>query len=324
MKQTCYRIEKDKNLSVISCDTIPAQLTESEVGYWQEIETVTPDELTAWLKSQTLHPLLKEDILTPEHSTLIDRYGQDAVYIEFPTNLDGSDSDAGIAYLSIILRPNLITTIRRGRISDTQSLMKRFQHEIRPLVSRTMVVLYYILDSAIDRNMALALTLRNRIDALEQTFTADPTAIEVSVVTELRREITTLISIAEDQRYCIKALESVHFEVLDFSEYETYLHDVMSNAGHVLRVLGRSEERLKDLQIGYQMAVDNISAKRLRLLTVISAIFLPLTLITGFFGMNFTGMILLGKSYGIWVAVSAMFAILLLMVWYFYRQGWFE
>jgi magnesium transporter len=322
MKQTCYRIEKDKNLSIISCDTIPAQLAESDVGYWQEVETVTPDELTAWLKSQTLHPLMEEDILTSEHSTLIDHYGQDAVYIEFPTNLDGSD--VGIAYLSIILRPNLITTIRRGRISDTQSLIERFRHEIRPLVGRTMVVLYYILDGAIDQNMALALKLRNRVGLLEQAFTADPTAIEVSAVTELRREITTLISIADDQRYCIKALESVHFEVLDFSEYETYLQDVMSNAGHVLRVLGRSEERLKDLQTGYQMAVDNISAKRLRLLTVISAIFLPLTLITGFFGMNFTGMVLLGKSYGIWVAVSAMFVIMLLMLGYFYREGWFE
>jgi magnesium transporter len=265
---------------------------------------------------------MEEDILTSEHSTLIDHYGQDAVYIEFPTNLDGSD--VGIAYLSIILRPNLITTIRRGRISDTQSLIERFRHEIRPLVGRTMVVLYYILDGAIDQNMALALKLRNRVGLLEQAFTADPTAIEVSAVTELRREITTLISIADDQRYCIKALESVHFEVLDFSEYETYLQDVMSNAGHVLRVLGRSEERLKDLQTGYQMAVDNISAKRLRLLTVISAIFLPLTLITGFFGMNFTGMVLLGKSYGIWVAVSAMFVIMLLMLGYFYREGWFE
>ena len=75
---TCYRIEEDENLSVISCANVPDQPAEGEVGYWQEIETTTPDELVAWLKSQTLHPLLKEDILTPEHSTLIDRYGQDA------------------------------------------------------------------------------------------------------------------------------------------------------------------------------------------------------------------------------------------------------
>jgi magnesium transporter len=322
MKQTCYRLEKDKYLAVIPCANLPAQPAEGDGNYWQTIETATPDELGAWLEPQALHPLMVEDILTSEHSTLIDRYGQQAIYIEFPTNLD--DGDVGAAYLSIILRPHLIATIRRGRISAMQSLVERFQHEIRPPVARTMVVLYYILNHFIDQNMVLALKLRNRIDSLERIFAADPTAIEVSAVTNLRRETTTLISIADDQRYCVKALESMHLEVLDFSEYETYLHDVTSNAEQVLRVLGRSEERLKDLQASYQLAVNNTSEKRLRVLTVISAIFLPLTLITGFFGMNFEGMILLNQPYGIWLAILAMAVILLLMMGYFYRTGWFE
>jgi Mg2+ and Co2+ transporter CorA len=47
-------------------------------------------------------------------------------------------------------------------------------------------------------------------------------------------------------------------------------------------------------------------------------------LITGFFGMNFEGMILLGQSYGIWLAILAMAVILLLLMVYFYREGWFK
>ena len=115
MKQTCYQLEEDKYLSVIPCADLPAQPVEGEGNYWQEIETATPDELAEWLKPQGLHPLMVEDILTAEHSTLIDRYGRPAVYIEFPTNLD--DNVIGVAYLSIILMPHLIATIRRGHIS---------------------------------------------------------------------------------------------------------------------------------------------------------------------------------------------------------------
>jgi magnesium transporter len=89
-------------------------------------------------------------------------------------------------------------------------------------------------------------------------------------------------------------------------------------------VLSRSEERLKDLQTSYQLVVNNTSEKRLRVLTVVSAIFLPLTLITGFFGMNFEGMILLGQPYGIWLAILAMAVILLVLMVYFYRAGWFK
>jgi magnesium transporter len=322
MKQTCYRLEKSKYLTVIPCADLPAVLAEGDGDYWQEIEAASPDELAEWIKPLALHPLMVEDILTAEHSTLIDRYGQQAVYIEFPTNLD--EGDVGVAYLSIILRPHQIATIRRGQISTMQGLVDRFQHEIRPHRARTMMVLYYILDHFIDQNMLLALNLRNRIDSLEQTFADDPAAIELSEITKLKRETTALISVADDQRYCVKALESMHFEALDFSEYKTYLRDITSNAEQVLRVLSRSEERLKDLQTSYQLAVNNTSEKRLRVLTVVSAIFLPLTLITGFFGMNFEGMILLGQPYGIWLAILAMAVILLVLMVYFYRAGWFK
>ena len=209
MKQTCYRLEKEKYLSVIPCADLPAQPAEGDGDYWQEIETVTPDELAEWIKPQALHPLMVEDILTSEHGTLIDRYGHQAVYIEFPTNLN--DSNVGLAYLSIILRPHQIATIRRGQISAMRELVERFHQEIRPPVARTIIVLYYILDHFIDQNMLLALKLRNRIDSLEQTFADDPAAIEVSAVTNLKRETTALISVADDQRYCVKALESTHY-----------------------------------------------------------------------------------------------------------------
>ena len=112
--------------------------------------------------------------------------------------------------------------------------------------------------------------------------------------------------------------------MLDFSEHRTYLHDVTSNAEQVLRVLGWSEARLKDLQTSYQLAVNNTSEKRLRVLTVVSAIFLPLSLITSFFGMGFEGMLLLDEPYGIWLAISGMAVILLLLMGYFYREGWFK
>lgn len=145
-----------------------------------------------------------------------------------------------------------------------------------------------------------------------------------SVTAVLSDETAALISIAEDQRYCVKTLENMHLPVLDFGEHKAYIRDLVSNAEQVLRVLGRSEERLKNLYGSYQLAVNNTSEKRLRMLTVISAIFLPLTLITGFFGMNFRGMILLNLSYGLWVALAGMGLIMLLMLGYFYRAGWFD
>ena len=75
MKQTRYRLEKDKYQSVSPCAGLPAQLAEGEADYWQEIETAVPDELAAWINTQAVHPLMVEDILELEHGTLIDSFG---------------------------------------------------------------------------------------------------------------------------------------------------------------------------------------------------------------------------------------------------------
>jgi hypothetical protein len=54
MKQTCYRLEKGKYLTVIPCADLPA---EGDGDYWQEIETASPDERAIWIKSLSLHSL---------------------------------------------------------------------------------------------------------------------------------------------------------------------------------------------------------------------------------------------------------------------------
>ena len=58
MKQSCYQLEKDKPLSVVPCADLKALLAVGQNDYWQEIETVTPDELAAWVQPQDLHPLM--------------------------------------------------------------------------------------------------------------------------------------------------------------------------------------------------------------------------------------------------------------------------
>lgn len=321
MKQTCYRLTKDENLSSIPCDSLADLLAEGKTDCWQEIESTTPDELASWIESQGLHPLMVEDILNPEHSTLLDRYPE-TVYIEFPTNLD--DSRDAIAYLSIIMLPHLITTIRRGEIPGMQTLIERLQHEVRLPVGRTIAGLYYIMDHFIDQNALAALKLRDRVGGLEKAFVDDPEEVNVSMMAQLKQQIRALTSMAEDQRYCVMSLIDLHSPALDFSGYEPYIHDLASNTDHVLLALGRSEQRVSDLERSIQLTVHDASDKRLRILTIISAVFLPLTLLTGFFGMNFKGMILLEWRYGFWLALAFMFITLLGMSWYFYKQGWFE
>jgi Mg2+ and Co2+ transporter CorA len=242
MIQTCYRLKKDAYLTSIPCDSLLALPAEGEDDYWLEIEAVTPDELASIIKPYALHPLMVEDILEPEHNTLLDRYTE-TVYIEFPTNLD--DSSDAIAYLSIIMSPHLIATIRRGEIPTMQTLLERLQHGVQLPVGRTIAVLYYILDHFIDQNALAALKLRDRVGALEKAFGDDPDEISLSMLAQLKQQIRALTNMAEDQRYCVMSLMDHHSPALDFSGYESYIHDLASNTEQSGKELSTDGARCK-------------------------------------------------------------------------------
>ena len=84
------------------------------------------------------------------------------------------------------------------------------------------------------------------------------------------------------------------------------------------------EARVNDLHAYYQMAGSDRVEKRLRILTIVSAITLPLGLIAGLLGMNVGGLPGAKFPYGFLVVVILMVAIAVVELWYFKRKGWFD
>ena len=264
---------------------------------------------------------MMEDILNPEHSTLVDLY-QHVVYFEFPIYTQNRTDNAP-PYLSIILIPHQMITIRRGEIPVLDDVVEKLKTLELPR-GKTMSLLYYVLDFIIESNMIVALHLRNRIGQLENVFLLDPDSVDTSDLLHMKLRIRQLSSVTEDEHYCAHALVEAESSALEGIVDKAYLRDLANDSEYVLRSLQRTEERVSDLENSVQMSTHDASEKRLRVLTIISAIFLPMTLITGYFGMNFSGMPVLQWEYGYWATIIFMILVLLGETWYFSRQGWFD
>jgi Mg2+ and Co2+ transporter CorA len=122
MKLNCYQLSEG---AFITSGDWPGwdsilQDKDPKHPYWIVVEDITAAELEDNLKHLNLHPLIMEDCLSPEHSTLVDRYS-DSVYIEFPTN--ASKDNAGVAYLSIICLPKRVVNVRRGDMTQLPNLI---------------------------------------------------------------------------------------------------------------------------------------------------------------------------------------------------------
>jgi magnesium transporter len=102
------------------------------------------------------------------------------------------------------------------------------------------------------------------------------------------------------------------------------INDVIEHIGRVLNHARRLEASLESTVQIHFAAMAHRTSEIMRTLTVITALFMPLTLITGIFGMNFVKMPLLDNASGFWITISAMLGLVVLLLGYFRSKRYFE
>lgn len=126
-----------------------------------------------------------------------------------------------------------------------------------------------------------------------------------------------------DQVAAVTALSTTRTSSLDLTALGPAFTVALDNLTVLDRSLDRLQKRVDTLRSRYASALAERTNKRLSFLTVLSAVFLPLTLIAGIYGMNFEVMPELGAPYAYPLTLLAMAAIAGGMLLYFWRDGWF-
>ena len=323
MKRTCYQLQENKRITAVSCQNNLPHKDETRGEYWMEIASSSDEELSALLTALDLHPLIIEDCLTLGYSTMIDRY-ETAVYFEFPITQYKSNNSR-TTYLSLIYMSGLLITIRRGEIlGGMESIAEALQRESILYANDTLAVVYEIFSYFIAKDITAIRLLRDRVDEITHALEESITAVEAETVSALHRHVSRLSDISEDRFYTLKSLLVLRSEPLQIDNDKPYIHNLVSDAEYGFRMLQRLEDRLRDLRTDFQLKTHDETEKRLRILTVISAVLLPLTLISGIFGMNFDNMDFLHWQYGYSLIMMAMGLIVVVMMIYFRHHGWFD
>jgi magnesium transporter len=157
----------------------------------------------------------------------------------------------------------------------------------------------------------------------------DIDSIKLKDLNDCKDELLRFSSVAEEQLDCVQRLEGgdAMSEGLDFTSpiLKGALSVILSTAGSTERAIGRLEKRVTELQTKYEANQQDKINSRLNVLTIISAVALPLTLLTGFWGMNWEhGMPAIRTQYGFWYALAGMIALGFALLAFFYRAGWMD
>jgi Mg2+ and Co2+ transporter CorA len=288
---------------------------------WFDVEEATHEELHSFLTPLDLHPVMLNSCIDSANAPGVVSYDR-AVLLEFPAalNLDALDP----SYLTIVLQSPLLVTIRTGQILVIDELVKDSGAEKMPILSHLIQIVYLILDHLTDLSVQAETQVRDKTLIVAKALADNPDKVNASDLTNLRWQVDKLISLIENQLYCVSGLNSSDNEALKEPHRKAYIQDLVSELEIAQGGIRRLETRVNGLYDSYQTAGNSRVEKRLRILTIVSAITLPFSLIAGLLGMNVGGLPATQDPQGFVIVIGLMLAIGAVELWYFKWKGWLD
>lgn len=318
MKQTHLRLTSERRLDFL--DANETSTGRSDEATWTHIVDFDSKSLESLLQGQSVPPgavkACTEAILT----TRIAVYG-DWLLLTLPVS-ETWDA-AHRTFVMFVCQKNRLLTISGNELTVLSNLIEQYTDGLKFHDSTMSAVLYQMLDFVIDEDMVFTMKTREELERVEELLEGDPHNFAVAA-SKLKRHLSGLTATFEDQLYVMRTLQTIESEAFSNEGLRDYIRDTITDLEHANRTLGRQETRLATAQQELQIREQSRTNAQLRILTIISTIFLPLTLITGIYGMNFRNMPEYGWRFGYAGVLLAMVTLTLLMLWSFFRKNWFK
>jgi magnesium transporter len=181
-------------------------------------------------------------------------------------------------------------------------------------------LLYLASDAVVDGYFPVLDGLGDEIDALEDAVVGGPARRHMRRLFDLKRVVVQLRKIVSPQREVYNALSRRDYPNID-PRTAVYFRDVYDHLVRAYEVIDSYRDLVANTLDAYLAAQSNRLAQVMKQLTLIATIFMPLTFITGFFGMNFTGLPF-SRTWLMWAVLAVTVAMPVGMLLVFARRGW--
>lgn len=238
-----------------------------------------------------IHPLNLEDVLSRLERPKVDSDEQYLfVVLQFPF-WDQPNRTSRAAEVNLILGHRFVVSMHDDSLKPLRSLFSQCQQDesiLRAKLGRGAgFIFYFIIDQLVDYCFPILRKVDGNVDRLEESvFTDEPRRI-IREIAEVRRDIITLRRIIRHQIPVVEALEISDHPLLH-DEMDEYYGDIVDHLHKALNILDENHEVIASLSETADRLVNHRTNEVVRILTVISVVLLPITLVTGIWGMNIT------------------------------------
>jgi magnesium transporter len=266
------------------------------------------------------HVLAIDDALREVHVPKIDDWGDYIYAVVHGVVFDSKSLVLTTRELDIFLGRNYLVTHHRQSVDAVERVWRHICNDHRRLEHGPDYLLYLLLDTLTADYMPAIDALDATLDALEIAVFARQTPHTLNTIFAVKRAALHLRRIIGPQREVLNKLARDSYQVIDPDD-RVFFRDVYD---HLVRLVDLNET-LRDLTSGaldmYLSVTSNRMNEVMKVLTIISALFMPISFVVGFFGMNFSGL----PFDNHWLLAGALAVVVVTpfsMLYWFMRRGW--
>jgi magnesium transporter len=267
-----------------------------------------------------IHPLTLEDVVNTNQRPKFEDYDN---YVVAIMKMISYDTELQAEQLSVVLMQGMVISFQEVYAGDAFDLIRNRirmgKGRIRKMGADYLA--YALIDAVVDCYFNILEKIGDRIEALEEQLITDPTKETMQQLHYMKREMIFVRKAVWPMRELINNMERSETELIKPST-DIYLRDIHD---HTIRVID-TVETYRDLLSGmmdiYLSSVSNKMNEVMKVLTIITTIFVPVTFIAGVYGMNFDNMPELHTSWAYGAVWILMIVIIASLIVYFRKKKW--
>ena len=272
---------------------------------WLDVNAPSEDDLGWLARAYAFHPLTIEDCREFNQRAKIEAYADTASLAASPSGADSSaprsygapgylflslmmaaraGGDLGAQELEAFLGPDYLITVHREPLPVLDAIREQSTKE-----TRADFLLYRLADHIVDNYFPLLDEMDDEIDALEDQILENATQATMERIFTLKQQLVFLRKVTAPMRDVMNALAGTRYGLID-AQTALYFRDVYDHLTRIYDLIETSRDLLGNALDAYLSIVSNRLNEVMKRLTLFTTVFMPISFLVGFGGMNFTQM----------------------------------
>jgi magnesium transporter len=287
--------------------------------FWLDIQAPDDDDYRLLSDTFKFHQLTIEDVKHQNQRPKLDGYDGYVFAVVFVIALTGAEVSFREHHLYIA--PDYLVTVHQPPEPSFETLNQRIAESPQSVCRKSSFLTYLVMDALVDTTFTALETLDESVDKLQDEVLQNANNAQLALLQDMKHSAVEMRRVLGAQRDMFQRLVTLSLEA--DRETTAYYRDVYD---HIIRQY-ETVDSLRDLLTGAMDVYLSTVSNRLNMtgnaLTVVASLFLPLTFLTGFFGMNFGWLVSrIGTGYAFIIGITIMAISILTQLFFFRRRGW--